>query len=264
MINKKHQEYIDLLYSYVNRIILTIKTIRDMGVEANVELELQKIEEYIVDVKRQNDQIKRRVLNDETIPHEEKVFSIFERETEWINKGKAGVPAELGLRVCVLEEQHGFILHHMVMEHITDEKVALPMVQEAKRRFPNLTSCSFDKGFYTPENRIKLGVIIEGVIMPKKGKLTGKDLEIETSEEFIKEKAKHSTVESAINALENHGLDRCPDHGIEGFKRYVALAILGRNVQILGHIIQQKELKTERRRQKVKKTWEAKRNLKAA
>jgi hypothetical protein len=26
-------------------------------------------------------------------------------------------------------------------------------------------------------------------------------------------------VESGINALENHGLDRCPDHGINGFKR---------------------------------------------
>jgi hypothetical protein len=31
-------------------------------------------------------------------------------------------------------------------------------------------------------------------------------------------------VESAINALEAHGLDRCPDHGLAGFQRYVALA----------------------------------------
>ena len=45
-----------------------------------------------------------------------KVFSIFEEHTEWISKGKAGVPQELGLCVCILEDQHGFILHHHVME----------------------------------------------------------------------------------------------------------------------------------------------------
>jgi hypothetical protein len=38
----------------------------------------------------------------------------------------------------------------------------------------------------------------------------------------------HSAVESAINALEVHGLDRCPDHGIKGFERYVALAVLAK------------------------------------
>ncbi|MDY0376112.1 MAG: ISNCY family transposase, partial [Desulfobacterium sp.] len=64
----------------------------------------------------------------------------------------------------------------------------------------------------------------------------------ETSEKFIHFKKKHSAVESAINGLENHGLDRCPDNGIHGFKRYIGLAVLARNLQIIGHHIQQKEL----------------------
>ena len=46
----------------------------------------------------------------ESIPHEEKVFSVFEEHTEWIAKGKAGVPVELGLRVAIVECQFGFIL----------------------------------------------------------------------------------------------------------------------------------------------------------
>lgn len=29
----------------------------------------------------------------------------------------------------------------------------------------------------------------------------------------------HSTVEMVINALEVHGLDKCPDHAIDGFNR---------------------------------------------
>ena len=54
-------------------------------------------------------------------------------------------------------------------------------------------------------------------------------------------------MESCINALENHGLDRCRDHGLKGFKRYVGLAVLARNIQILGHIFQQRQLKRQKR-----------------
>ncbi|MCF8076735.1 MAG: hypothetical protein K9L23_08095 [Desulfotignum sp.] len=34
-----------------------------------------------------------------------------------------------------------------------------------------------------------------------------------------------------------------PDHDIQGFKKYVGLSVLARNLQIMGHHIQQKELK---------------------
>jgi hypothetical protein len=38
-----------------------------------------------------------------------------------------------------------------------------------------------------------------------------------------------------------HGLDRCPDRGIEGFKRYVALAVVARNIHRIGAILWQRE-----------------------
>ena len=49
---------------------------------------------------------------------------------------------------------------------------------------------------------------------------------------------KHSAVESDINELEQHGLDRCPDSGIDGYRRYVGLAVLGTNLHRLGTILQ--------------------------
>ena len=100
----------------------------------------------------------------------------------------------------------------------------------------------------TLPNKKDLEKILDHVVIPKKGRLSAKDKEIEQSEEFVKSRRKHSGVESAINALENHGLDRCLDHGLHGFKRYVAFSVLARNIQILGHIIQQKELKRQKRR----------------
>jgi len=87
-------------------------------------------------------------------------------------------------------------------------------------------------------------------VLPRKGKLSAQDKAREHNPEFVHARYKHSAVESAINAVENHGLDRCLDHGLEGFKRYVGLAIVARNIQTLDHIIQQRELKRLQKRQK--------------
>jgi hypothetical protein len=190
---------------------------------------------------RQIDQIRRRVLENERIPHEEKVFSLFEAHTEWISKGKAGVPVELGLRVCVLEDQFGFILHHQVMEQQTDDQVAVPMVEAAQARFPELRQCSFDKGFHSPANQRILGELLDLPVLPRKGRLSQAARDIEEADAFQAARRAHSAVESAINALEVHGLDRCPDHGLDGFKRYVSLAVVGRNIQILGAILRKQE-----------------------
>ena len=245
-IKEVHASYVDLCELYVDRARECIEILDGMGIET-ISLAMV-IKKYIAHADRQIDQVRRRVLNGDSIPHHEKVFSIFEEHTEWIKKGKAGVPVELGLRVCILEDQYGFILHHRVMEKQTDDKIAVLMVEETKRKFSNLDSCSFDKGFYSPDNKKALKAIIDKVILPKKGKLSKKDIEEEYSEEFKKLRRKHSAVESGINALENHGLDRCRDHGIKGFKRYVALSVLARNIQILGSVVRKKKLKQQKRK----------------
>ena len=211
------------------------------------------MDKFVAHAERQIDQIRRRVLNGETIPHKEKIFSLHEPHTEWVVKGKAGVPVELGLRVAVVEDQHGFILNHQVMEGITDDQVAIPIIEETKALFPNISSASFDKGFHSPQNQAELKPLLDKVVMPKKGKLSEADKEREHAPEFIDLRHQHSAVESAINALEVHGLDRCPDHGIDGFKRYVALAIVARNIQRLGAILRGQEQDEGRKRGPYKK-----------
>jgi IS5 family transposase len=196
---------------------------------------------WIADAERQIDQIDRRVLQGEVIPHEDKVFSIFERHSEWISKGKAGVPVEFGVRVCVLEDQYQFVLHHRVMWQQTDDKVAVVMVSEAQQRYPELTQCSFDKGFHSPANQRDLSELLEQVILPKKGRLSAIDRERETSDVFGAARRQHSAVESCINNLEQRGLDRCRASGKHGFERHVALSVLATNVHRVGVILQRAE-----------------------
>ena len=241
-----HRVYLDMAGGHLARAELT-RLQSPANCLVNVIL-LQELEGFTAHARRQIDQIDRRVIQGECIAHEQKCFSIFEPHTEWISKGKAGIPVELGLRVCVVEDSDRFIVHHQVMERTTDDKVAVSMVDETQQRFPTLRIISMDKGFHSPANQTALKERLEQVVLPKKGRLSKADKARESDPEFGRLRRQHSAVESAINALECHGLDTCPDHGIDGFKRYVALAVVARNVQRLGAVLRQQEREAEERK----------------
>ena len=82
-----------------------------------------------------------------SIPHWEKVFSIFEEHTRWIAKGKAGKPVELGVPVCIVEDGNGFILDKEIMWAGRDTHAAAPLVEKCQNAFPDLWVCSFDREF---------------------------------------------------------------------------------------------------------------------
>lgn len=246
-IQTAYQGYLDVCVHYLDRMDVTLE---DWGITEVVigtaETDLQR---FIQHGRQQIDLVRRRVLEGEKIPHADKVFSLFEPYTAWLCKGKAGVPVELGLNVCVMESTSGFILHHKVMQDCTDSEVAVDIVKETQARFPKLSACSFDKGFHSPTNQKTLAELLDQVVMPRKGKLSTTQREAENAPEFVNARRQHSAVESGINALEVHGLDRCPDRGLEHFKRYVALAVVGRNLQKLGAILQAKALKKLQRQE---------------
>lgn len=235
-IRNAYQDSLNIASGQVNKIRKTIDSIP--APDFLSQFQIDTIKGFLVHSDRQIDQIRRRAILGEKIPHNEKVFSIFEPHTEWISKGKAGVPVELGLKVCVVKDQYGLILHHQVMENETDNQIAVSVVRDTRNRFPELSTCSFDKGFHSPENQRQLGSLLDRVILPGKGKLSAERSRIEKDPVFLKFRQKHSAVESTINALENHGLNRCPDRGLSGFKRYVGLSVLARNIQIIGRKIQ--------------------------
>ena len=67
-------------------------------------------------------------MQGEKIPHEEKVYSLFEPHTQWINKGKFRPEAELGHKLLVTTEEHlsdhplwGAALENVVLRHVHRE-----------------------------------------------------------------------------------------------------------------------------------------------
>lgn len=239
----------------VDRSLLTIHQVQRykkdaapaIGIKAeSIENELQF---FIAGAEYVSELIRRRVFNDEKIPNADKVFSIFETTTELINRGKSPNPIEFGHRVLIIQDRAGFIIHCKMMGiGVTDEKIIVEVMENLQKRFNGkIHAASFDKGFWTPDNLKRLSSFIPLVVLPKKGKRSRADKEREGAKEFGIVRKWHAGVESAINALgAGNGLALCRDKGHEGYERYLALGVLGRNLQTLGTILLEKERKRKR------------------
>ena len=225
-----------------------VKTGDEQQIIAIIEL-LNKYKGFVT---KFTDQIDRRLLKGEVIPAEEKIFSIFEEHTEWLTKGKLNKKVELGHLLLITTNQYQFIVDYKVMENQRDASQVSGLCERIKSNFAGkkIYSHSFDKGFFSKDNQAILqDAAIEQVILPKKGRHSKKDKERESNPTFKKLRKAHSAVESNINMLEHHGLNRCVDKGLRGFKRCVGLSVLAYNLHILGNVLKARQLKEE---QKVK------------
>lgn len=182
------------------------------------------------------DLVRRRLVEKETIPHGEKIFSLFEPHTELVKKGKSRPPVEFGHRLLVASLRGGFIVDYKVMLGGAESNEIVPLAERLVARFGegSIGSLSTDEGFSSAENHAELGELVDLVVMPKKGRGTKADRERECSPAWKRLKDRHSAVESDINALEHHGLDRCPDSGLDGFKRYAGYGVLAYNLHKIG------------------------------
>ena len=185
---------------------------------------------------KQLDLVERRLVGQEKIPHEEKIFSLFEPHTEFIKKGKLFPPVELGHKVLLTTDQNELILDYRVMEQPSDKDEVIGLADRLLGRFgaAAIKSLSFDKGFTREEDRRLLELYIPEVIMPKRGKRNAVEEIHEKRRSFQRLRRKHHAVESDINALEHHGLNRCPDKGYDGYTRYVGFGVLAYNLHKIG------------------------------
>ena len=250
---KRVKDYLSLCRGLLKKCEKTLSVLMVGGGDVGLQAAISSIEHYRGHTIRQIDQVRRRILNGEVIPQEEKVFSVFEEHTRWISKGKAGKPVELGVPVSVMEDQHRFVLGYKIMWKEHDVDVPVDMVKDVKREYQDLSSCSFDKGFWSKGNRKALDELLESNVLPKKGKLNAVEREREEGEEFVRMRRRHPGIESAINALEHKGLDRIRSRGKRGFARMVALSMLAANLHRLGSMIKKERKKKEEKLKRQRK-----------
>ena len=66
----------------------------------------------------------------------------------------------------------------------------------------------------------------------RKGKRNAAEAAEEHQADYIELRHAHSAVESNINSLEHHGLDRCPDKGFHGYQRTTGLGVIAYNLNV--------------------------------
>lgn len=228
------------------------ETISDIDKNQSDSLEcyakLLELYDYHKLLKKHIDLVERRIMRGDTIKHSEKLFSIFEQHTEWINKGKhGGKKIELGHRVLIATDQYHNIVYYTVVENKQDVELTIETVDKLIVKYPDyIQSISFDKGFSKKGFKELIQLYIPEVYLPKKGRKNKSETDEENTKKFKKYMNEHSAIESNINQLENNGLDKCRDKGFKAFKRYTSIGVLSYNLHRLGNRLMQ-ELKNQKK-----------------
>ncbi|MCK5279936.1 MAG: ISNCY family transposase, partial [Cyclobacteriaceae bacterium] len=106
----------------------------DIGLIITLEEFMQLMEKHI-------DLANRRVLQGEKIPHQEKMFSIFETYTEWINKGKSNPNVELGKKLAITTDQFDLIVDYQLMHEEQDRDIVIELADRLLTKY-NIASWS--------------------------------------------------------------------------------------------------------------------------
>jgi len=199
----------------------------------------ERLEYFHAMLDKHLDLVERRLLKEESIPSHEKVFSLFEPHTEWIQKGKQRPNVELGHRLLIATDQNQLIQDYDVPVGEADVDQSVPVADRLLGRYGagSLASLSFDKGFTDAQDRELLSLYVPMVVMPKRGKKNAAEREREREKQFVALRRQHSAVESEINSLEHHGLNRCLDVGLGGYLRYVGLGVMSYNLHVIGRAL---------------------------
>jgi hypothetical protein len=183
---------------------------------------------------------RRRVLEGEQVPNQEKLFSIFEPHTQLYKRGKAGEPVQFGRQALIYEDAVGFIVYyHVIPRDANDRDVVVEQTRRAQEQLGGrIERASFDRGFHSPDNQRELAKIVPDVCLPMPGGKQAKQQAETASVEFHRARQRHPGVEAAIGAMQSgNGLKRCRDRSEQGFDRYLGLAVLGRNLHVLGKLL---------------------------
>lgn len=201
---------------------------------------VDEIRVFLQRTEQVRDTARRRVLEGETVPNAEKLFSLFEPHTQLYKRGKAGQPVQFGRLVLIYEDAAGFITHsHLLEREEQDREVVVAQTRIVQQRLQGaIEEASYDRGFHTPDNQRDLAQIIARPCLPKPGAKQAAAQAAEATLQWRAARRRHPGVESAIGALQaGNGLERSRDHSELGFARYLALGILGRNLHTLGKLL---------------------------
>lgn len=195
----------------------------------------QEIEHYCQLADQVLNQTRRRVLEGETVPASQKIYSIFEPHTDMIKRGKVNKPVEFGHKVFLAESEQGLITDYEILDGNPNDQDHVPSsLEHHQELFGHAPKCyGADRGFASPENeRACHEAGVKVIAIPQcGGQKTPERTAHEKSAAFKKGQRFRAGIEGRISVLfRGRGMKRCLDHGRERFELLVAAAVLANNL----------------------------------
>lgn len=219
-------------YAYGCKALMTVEGI--VILDSKIEGYMRKLGETLELMARVIDQTKRRVLNGENVPVDEKVVSIFEPHTDIIVKKDNEVL--FGHKIALMIGKSSTILDCMILRgNPGDESLAIKLVERQKDiwgRVPRQTA--FDGKFASKNNLMNLKAMgVKDVCFSKKRGMKISEM-VKSSWVYKRLHRFRSGAEGCISTLKRvFDLSRCNWRGMEAFESYVWSGVVTYNLVVL-------------------------------
>jgi IS5 family transposase len=213
---------------------------------------VSEIEQYGDLAERVMTQTRRRVLNGESVPVHEKIFSLFEPHTDLIKRGKAQRPVEFGHKVFLAESGEGLITDYRVLDgNPSDDGHVAPSLHQHRDTFGHVPALyAADRGFYTAANvEVVTGAGVRTECLPQRGGTkTAERTAHEKRRAFKRGQRFRAGIEGRISVLlRGRGMRRCPLEGRDRFEVFVGAAVLANNLLRIATLLAQPVVRRRRR-----------------
>jgi IS5 family transposase len=259
---RKYRELIEITQEVVqsSRVVLHKSqnaTVLDVLEAAQLKALRQQIEHYSRMGEQVIDQARRRVLEGETVPNAEKLFSIFEPHTDLIKRGKVLTPEEFGHKVFLAESEQGLITQYEVLVgNPHDQDHVEVSLEHHRATFGHAPHCyAADRGFQSTDNEKACRQDgVKQVSLPQcGGQKTPERAAYEKTPEFKQAQRFRSGIEGRISVLfRGRGMKRCRAKGRERFEVFVAAAVLTNNLLRIAALLESQTKKPTNSSRKAK------------
>jgi IS5 family transposase len=198
---------------------------------------LDEMETYLPTIRKVIEQSRRRIINGESVPNTEKVFSIFEPHTELIKRGKAGRPVEFGHMVTLAQTGDKFISYYDVMEQREfDNTRTDPVLENHRHQFGAYPEAfAADKNYYKGMDHIReWEEKIRTFSICKKGNRNAWEKAREAAPDFKEMQKFRAGSEGTISVLKRaFGMRRCLLKGFKSFAASIGCLVFCHNLVLL-------------------------------
>lgn len=239
-VRQAYRRLVDTTKANVRQAQQVLQALQEQAAEEGQRL-IETLEQFIPRVEQVIEQTVRRIFEDEVVPAQEKIVSLFEPHTDIICRGKANKPTEFGHKVWLDEVDGGIVSNYRILDgNPPDKEQWRPSLDHHLQQFarpPN--QASGDRGVYSPDNEAyaqQLGV--KRIILPRPGRKSAARQAYERQPWFRRGRRFHAGIEGRISVLKRkHDFGRCLDHGEEGFERWVEWGVIAGNLAVMGRAL---------------------------